>query len=260
MWVLLCALLAPSWDKQDAGGRPGPPKLSTPSIQGLCLRRAQRPAVLRRPRATSRGDVGRRRGPATHVARRGGGVPAPRGPRINHPVSDPRLRRREKRTCSSLFRAPGLGWSGPYPAPHFTGREEAQPPGRPDIVDRRPAGPWDDWSAGVPPIPWSAGVDRENPGLVPTVSRTAARGDFSESGPPPVQPRPATRPGPMNGPSRCAGERPGPAFPLRHLLAQRPGVRPCLRPRGGRHLNGPVSARRSLDFRGLPDHLGGSGP
>ena len=159
-----------------------------------------------------------------------------------------------------VFRAPGLGWSGPYPAPHFTGRGEAQPPGRPDIVNRRPAGPWDDWSAGVPPIPWSAGVDRENPGLVPTVSRTAARGDFSESVPPPVQPRPATRPGPMIGPSRCAGERPGPAFPLRHLLAQRPGVRPCLRPRGGRHLNGPVSARRSLDFRGLPDHLGGSGP
>ena len=56
-----------------------------------------------------------------------------------------------------VFRAPGLGWSGPYPAPHFTGREEAQPPDRPDIVDRRPAGPWDDWSAGVPPKPWTDG-------------------------------------------------------------------------------------------------------
>ena len=154
-----------------------------------------------------------------------------------------------------VFRAPGLGWSGPYPAPHFTGRGEAQPPGRPDIVDRRPAGPWDDWSAGVPPNPWSAGVDHENPGLVPTVSRTAARGDFSESVPPPVQPRPATRPGPMNGPSRCAGDRPGPAFPLRHLLAsdrvsalpspegwsplERAGLRPPIT-----GLSGPARSRR----------------
>ena len=95
-----------------------------------------------------------------------------------------------------VFRAPGLGWSGPYPAPHFTGRGEAQPPGRPDIVNRRPAGPWDDWSAGVPPNPWSAGVDHEDPGLVPTVSRTAARGDFSES-------VPAPRPAPARDSSRA---------------------------------------------------------